>query len=143
MGYRSDVRIIVSKKGYNQLKKFNDNYLKTKNIDSSLLDDPDFFHDGKNGVCIGWNFIKWYEESDFHEVNAIVKGLDDLRDKDMSYRIARIGENYDDYEERYHESNIEEEQDIAYPSVIRQFDDDDIIKELDYVYSNDLERGDG
>ena len=31
MGYRSDVRIITSKKGFKELRKFTDNYLKEKN----------------------------------------------------------------------------------------------------------------
>ena len=31
MGYRSDVRIMTSKKGFDELRKFTDQYLKEKN----------------------------------------------------------------------------------------------------------------
>ena len=58
--------------------------------------------------------------------------LDYLKENDYSYRYSRIGENYDDYDEEYYESNREEEQDLTFPSVIREFDDDYIFQELDY-----------
>ena len=35
----------------------------------------------------------------------------------MSFRFARIGENYDDYEEDSHESEKEDEQDLEFPSM--------------------------
>ena len=137
MGYRSDVRIIVSKKGYEQLKKFTDSFLKQKQEDCNLLDNPEVFHNGKNGVLLGWNNIKWYEYCDDNLVNSILKGLENLKNKDMSYRIARLGENYDDYDESYYDSG-KEEQDIAFPSIIRKFDDEDIKKELDYTYDKEI-----
>lgn len=49
-------------------------------------------------------------------------GLDYLRDNEYSYRYARIGENYDDYEEK----NIDGDNDgyLEYPQLERYFDDD-------------------
>lgn len=38
MGYRSDVRIITSKKGFDELKKITDKILKDKNIKYGNLD---------------------------------------------------------------------------------------------------------
>ena len=57
-------------------------------------------------------------------------GLSHLADKDFSYRYARIGESYDDYEEFSHESEKEEEQDLEYPSMTRYFDDDWIVNQM-------------
>ena len=40
MGYRSDVRIMTTKKGFNELRKFTDKYLKDKNFTyGNLLED--------------------------------------------------------------------------------------------------------
>ena len=67
-------------------------------------------------------------------------GLDYLKENDYSYRYSRIGENYDDYDEEYYESNSEEEQDLTYPSIIREFDDDYVFDELDReIKSNESE----
>ena len=60
-------------------------------------------------------------------------GLKHLKDKEFSYRYARIGESYDDYEESNFESDIEAEQDLDYPSMIREFDDDYVIEYMNQV----------
>lgn len=124
MGYRSDVRIITTKKGFNELKKFVNKYEKEKNVKYSLLDNLDVNVDNNFEKYIGWNSLKWYEDIDGYEcVNAIMKGLDHLEEDNYSYRYARIGENYDDYDESYFESSKEEERMLEFPSVIREFDD--------------------
>ncbi len=79
--------------------------------------------ENKYSIYFGWNWLKWYEGS-YAGVDAIVKGLNHLEEKDLSYRFARMGENCDDYEESYYESEKEEEQDLEYPSIVREFDDD-------------------
>lgn len=99
MSYRSDVRIITSKKGFNRLKKFTDNYLKEKKFSyGNLLDDCEIFHENDYFKYFGWDSIKWY----------------------------------DDYEEFSYESDIEEEQCFAYPTITRKFDDDYVINNMDY-----------
>ena len=125
MGYRSAVRIITSKKGFKELRKFSDNYLKEKKCGyGNILDELDVHYENKYQVYFGWNAVKWYEDCDYFQVDAIMEGLSHLEDKDYSYRYSRIGENYDDIEEQYYESNREEEQDLEYPSIIRDFEDD-------------------
>lgn len=133
MGYRSDVRIMTSRKGFDELKKFTDKYLKEKNYTfGNLLDQLDLNKETKYAKYIGWNSIKWYEYcgSDYEDVNAIMEGLQHLKEKDFSYRYARIGESYDDYDEHYYESEKEEEQDLEYPSMERYFDDDYVIDNM-------------
>ena len=51
----------------------------------------------------------------------------------MSFRFARIGESYDDYEEDSYESENEEEQDLEYPSMNREFDDSYVNEEMERV----------
>ena len=41
MGYRSDIRIITSEKGFEELKKFVTKYLKEHNEDYNLLENCD------------------------------------------------------------------------------------------------------
>ena len=133
MGYRSDVRIMTSRKGFDELKKFTDKYLKDKNYTfGNLLDQLDLNKETKYAKYIGWNSIIWYEYcvSDYEDVNAIMEGLQHLKEKDFSYRYARIGESYDDCDEHYYESEKEEEQDLEYPSMERFFDDDYVIDNM-------------
>src|SRR5574344_801960 len=100
MGYRSNVRIMISKKGYDELKKYTDNYLFEKNWEyGNLLNNFDIRAVNNDSVYLGWNDIKWYDYEDYEDVNAIVYGLKYLEENDYSYRFARLGEDYDDYEE--------------------------------------------
>ena len=100
MGYRSDIRIITSEKGFEELKKFVTKYLKEHNEDYNLLENCDIKQEGKKQCYFGWNYVKWYE-NDYEDVDAIMEGLQHLSDKEYSYRYMRIGEEYDDVEEQY------------------------------------------
>ena len=135
MGYRSQVRMITTKKGFEELKKFNDKYLSNnKNINGfeeyNLMDNLNIKEEDNNSVYFGWDWVKWYEGS-YKGVDAIMEGLNHLEEKDLSYRFSRLGEDYDDYEEHYHDSEKEEEQGLEYPYVIRDFDDDEMIQDLE------------
>ena len=122
MGYRSDVRIMTTKKGYNKLRKYTDEYLKSKNYKyGNLMDDLDLNEETKYAKYIGWNDIKWYEGDD--DIDSIMSGLDYLEENNYSYRYARIGENY-------FESDKEEEQDLEYPSMTRYFEDEWIVNQM-------------
>ena len=125
MGYRSDVRIITSKKGFDELRKFTDQYLKEKNCTyGNLLDELDIDKETNCSKYFGWDSIKWYEDlAGYEEVDAIMEGLKHLADNNYSYRYARIGEDYGDYDESYNDSNLKEEQDLNFPEVDRSFCD--------------------
>lgn len=132
MGYRSDVRIMTTKKGFKELNKYVKDYLSKLNPDEyNLLDNLEFKAENDYAVYFGLNWLKWYDGYD--SVDAIESGLNHLRDKDMSFRFARIGESYDDYEEDSYESENEEEQDLEYPSMNREFDDSYVIEEMERV----------
>lgn len=141
MGYRSEVRIITTNKGYDELKKYTEKYLKDKDFKyDNLLDNCDLFVEDSNSKYFGWNAIKWYENiGNYEDVDAIMEGLEHLKEMDMSYRFARIGESPDDYEETSYESNTEPEK-LNYPSMIREFDDEYIIHQMNSVKNkNDME----
>ena len=131
MGYRSDVRIITSKKGYEKLQKHVEKYLKDKKEDYNLLENSDLRYVSSKGVLIGWNSIKWYEWSDYAEVDSIMDGLNKLKDDDYSYRYARIGESYDDIDEEYFDSESREEDYLPYIDILREFGDDYMEAELE------------
>ena len=127
MGYRSDVRIVTSKKGYKVLDNYVKKYLRDHDKDRTwnLLKSPKIKKETPYTTYIGWDCLKWYEYSDYVDVDAIMTGLDYLKENGYSYRYSRIGE-------KYYESENEEEQDLIYPSIIREFDDDYIFQELEY-----------
>lgn len=138
MGYRSQVRIITTKKGFEELKKFHDNYLKQFEISEfeeySLLDDLSIKEDSKDSVYFGWNGIKWYG---YKGIDAIMYGLKHLQTNDFSYRFSRIGEDYADYDEKYYDSEREEEQGLYFPYFVREFDDEYVIEQMN-CYDKEL-----
>lgn len=127
MGYRSEIRIITSKKGYEKLNEFVEQYLKDTEEDN-LLKECDIKNIGKEQCYFGWNDIKW-RENDFKDVDAIMEGLNHLGENEYSYRYMRIGENYEDIEEQFYDGEKDEDIYLEYPSMIREFDDE-YIKEL-------------
>lgn len=134
MGYRSQVRVMTSKKGFEELKKFNDKYLQNHEgvngfKEYSLMDELTLKEEDNDSVYFGWDWVKWYEGS-YKAVDAVMEGLNHLEEKDLTYRFARLGEDYDDYVEQYYDSEKEEEPILDFPYVIRYFDDDELINNL-------------
>lgn len=131
MGYRSDIRIVTSKDGFKKLKEFVIKYLEEKKLDTkeyNLLDSMDVKAEGKEQVYFGWNWMKWYE-GDYPEVDSIMEGINHLGEKEYSYRYMRIGESYDDIEEQSYDGEKDNEIDLEYPNMLREFDDN-YVKQL-------------
>ena len=145
MGYRSDVRIIVSRNGYKKLKKYVDEHIKkykinnikegtvaaSYNYDFNLLNSLDVSKTSEDNkqIYIGWNDLKWYDG--YEEVDAIMDSLSKLEDNGYGYWFTRIGENIEDIEEQYNDSTSKDG--VKYldsPSVIRCFDDSEY-KDID------------
>lgn len=132
MGYRSDVRIITGVEGFKKLQEFVENYLKERKLDVkeyNLLNSLDIESKGKEQIYFGWNYVKWYE-GDYPDVDAIMDGLDYLEDNDYSIRYMRIGEDREDYDDRYFDGN-KEEVNLEYPTMTREFDDDYVMNYLE------------
>ncbi len=129
MGYRSDIRIVVSNDGFEELKKFVKQYLKENDEDYNLLESLDVNKKGKNQYYLGWNSLKWYEGS-YKDVDAIMEGLEHLEEQNYSYRYMRIGEDREDYDDRYFDSERKSEPYLEYPCMIREFDDNYVEKSI-------------
>lgn len=129
MGYRSDIRIITSKDGFERLKEFIKEYLKDNKEDYNLLEECDIKEEGKEQCYFGWNYVKWYEH-DYPEVIAIMEGLNHLGENEYSYRYMRIGESYDDIEEQSYDGKKDENIYLEYPNMLREFDDNYIIESI-------------
>lgn len=136
MGYRSDIRIITSKEGFEKLSEFVKNYLKENKEDYNLLEECDIKQEGKKQCYLGWNRVKWYEDA-YTDVDAIMNGLEYLSENEYSYRYMRIGESYDDIEEQYYDGEKDKYADLECPYIIREFDDEYIKdKTLDTLEEN-------
>lgn len=124
MGYRSDVRIVMKKKDYPKFSKYVEDYIAEKQAQYNLMKHIDVKEEGKQTIYIGWNYLKWYKEY-YPEVQAVHDALNKFRDEGLSFTFARIGDNYDDYEEDYNNN------DLSFPQLMRYFDDTQITAELD------------
>lgn len=136
MGYRSDVRIITTGEGWNKLKTFTEEYVKSRScIETNIFKEAflDYFRTTEDGeiVYLGWNCIKWYEHCDYFDVDGIMKGLIQLKELDIPYRYARIGEDYGDYDEYYHTNQNDI---LPNTSLIREFDDQWVVDEMQAIY---------
>ena len=87
MGYRSDIRIVTSKKGYEVLKEFVKKYLEEKDLDTkeyNLLECLEVKAEDKEQIYFGWNSIKWYDGCEgYEDVDAIVQGIDHLGENEI------------------------------------------------------------
>ena len=109
---------------------------KDKNNNYNLLDDTAIFEKTKRGYYFGWDWVKWYDG--YTDVDAIMNGLEHLQKNNLSYRFARIGEDYGDYEELSYDSTMDKNR-LNYPSVVRDFDDMYTIEDMNCEYSNEVE----
>lgn len=70
MGYRSEVRIMTTKKGFKELNNYVKNYLSNlEHDDYNLLDNLKFKAENDYAVYFGWSWIKWY--GSYQSVEAI------------------------------------------------------------------------
>lgn len=111
MGYRSDVRIRTTKEGYEVMKNFVEKYIKenvsedAQGLDWNLLNSAEITETG-NSITLDWKNIKWYNGIDgYQDVDAIMKSLDELSDKDIDYQYMRIGEENNDIDEKWSVNN--------------------------------------
>lgn len=128
MGYRSQVKIVVSKEGFRELREYVEREsVKVKIIkpDSyysyNLLERADSIRTDGDQFLISWDDIKWYEGA-YDDVDIIMHGLEHLDSKGYSYRFYRVGESYEDIEETCVDGDLD--QDLDYLYVVRYIDDD-------------------
>lgn len=99
MGYRSDVKLITTKAGWERL----DNAVKqamditeATEADAFWLTDSRFFVIGDSYVLAEWDDIKWYEGDT--EVGALMRELYSMAKDSVAFKFMRVGEDYEDVE---------------------------------------------
>ena len=106
MGYRSEVGIKCDDRAYEMFMQA----AKENNIV------PDCVYKDDNGNPVEytmlWNCVKWYDYySDVKAVESVMQQLDQPHEAGsydgLGYKFVRIGESYDDIEERTNEYDIE------------------------------------
>ena len=90
------------------MKKFVEDYITEKELkgtDWNLLEHV-IKTEMEGIITLDWNYMKWYDGIDgYEDVNAIMKSLDILDEKDIDYQYMRIGEENDDIDERWNINN--------------------------------------
>ena len=126
MGYYSDIRLIVTKRGYELIKEHE------SNEESNILGDVEINKEVGDIVYLGWNNEKGLELRE-----ELEEAMNVLGDMDLSYRLTIIGDNLDDIEENSYTSSKDDF--IPYPSLTRQFDEDGMQQQLD-LYLRDFNK---
>ena len=115
MGYRSEVVLAVDKKLMPEFLA----HLATSDEAKTMVFadhdhlDQDYCDEGH--LLVTWNGIKWYES--YPEVNVIEKfisEMDEDEDKSEMFKFVRIGEDYDDVEDRGYGFDIHVNRSIDY-----------------------------
>lgn len=98
MGYRSEVKVITTKEGWEKLdravRKASGITPENENDKFWLTDKTHFTNDG-NYIIGEWDDYKWYQES-FEDVAAFMETLIKLTDDHIPYEFLRIGEDWED-----------------------------------------------
>lgn len=104
MGYRSDVKIITTKEGWNMLdsvvRKMAGITPANQYTETWLTDESHTTIIARNYVLGEWEWFKWSTWDD--EVDVFMDTLNDLEEKEEPYRFVRIGEDYNDIEKWEH-----------------------------------------
>ena len=96
MGYRSDIRIRTTKKGYEIIKKEVEK--KTPKDYANVMQFAEInFKENNEIVTIDFIYLKWYEC--FEDVQAVMNSLEILKKKNIDFQFMRIGEELTDIEE--------------------------------------------
>ncbi len=102
MGYRSDVRIATTKKGYEFLCERINEYVKAHPAVVKLLGtsvEPDFYEEFGDDVVFGWDCVKW--DPSYSYVAPIEEAIGKLeREAGIPYEFCRVGELDADVEKR-------------------------------------------
>ena len=98
MGYYSEVRICTSRAGFERFKEL------VPDEGKALFETGQLKGYG-NSVIFGWEFVKWYEW--LPDVTAIMRAMDLLCSEGYPLEFIRIGENYDDNDERHYNDTSE------------------------------------
>lgn len=95
MGYRSDVKLVSTKEGWERIKRA----VTIANLDNTYLVDDELVVPVCNGKYILYEieWVKWYDS--YAEVDAFMHALFLLEHDNIPYNFIRVGEDWGDIEE--------------------------------------------
>ena len=100
MGYRSEVALVTSKKGYSRLMAAVACNPEATRLVVEGIESENYVEQGN--VLFHWDWIKWYADSD--QIRLIEDWMNveeyDKDYDDVEFQFIRIGESNDDAEER-------------------------------------------
>ena len=101
MGYRSEVVLAVNKEIMPEFLAYLATNEEARNLVYSHADHLDQDYEQGGHLLVSWSGIKWYES--YPEIAVIEKftcELDADTDKSEMFRFIRVGEDYEDIEQR-------------------------------------------
>lgn len=121
MAYYNSIRILMSTEAFKLFKDsieqdcvFDDINNPLDNLNVKIVNKE------QGAVYFGWDDIGWFYDW-YTPYNVINKNLNLLEALKYSYRLTRIGEEYDDIEEIVEDGEIDS--DLDFIQIIRKFDD--------------------
>ena len=124
MGYKIDVRLITTLKGFREIKKFAELKLSENEENAEVLKEPDIEQKYKDIIKLGWNDMRG------NEVELLQECMLEFMEKDITYRAMYLGENIEDIEENSYTSPRDNKKFIPYPSITREFDEEEDERQL-------------
>ena len=124
MGYKTDVRLITTLKGFREIKKFAELKLSENEENAEVLKEPDIEQKYKDIIKLGWNDMRG------NEVELLQECMLEFMEKDITYRAMYLGENIEDIEENSYTSPRDNKKCIPYPSITREFDEEEDERQL-------------
>lgn len=118
MGYCSDLRIILKKKDFEELKEKMNKYYKEKDCGYNLFNEEEYLliiEQNENWVKFGFNGLKWYKQ--YEDVGMIMNFITSREE----YHYMRLGEEYGDIETI---DNLEYAEDCPEPSYAYHYIED-------------------
>lgn len=132
MGYKTEVRLITTLKGFKEIKKFAEEKIAKNNKDAEIFKEPDIEQKYKDIIKIGWNDMRG------NEVTLLQECMIELMEKDITYRAMCLGENIEDIVENSYTSSKDNKKFIPYPSITREFDEEEDERQLkQYLKENE------
>lgn len=132
MGYKTDVRLITTLKGFREIKKFAEQKIAENDENAEILKEPDIEQKYKDIIKLGWNDMRG------NEVDLLQECMIEFMEKDITYRAMYLGENIEDIEENSYTSPKDNKKFIPYPSITREFDEEEDERRLkQYLKENE------
>lgn len=133
MGYRSDVRIITTKDGFEKMMNYINEELSKKENENydNPLNKLDAKEETTNLIMFGWDWIKY--DSLNLSYKLVQDSLKKLEESNISYSICINGEEIGDVERYRFDSEKDKEIKIPVPSIGCKFDDKETKKDLEFA----------